>query len=54
MKKEYRIYLVEKTGKFAIEYIGGNFNGLVEFYAYEINDPQTYIREGYTKHKDSL
>ena len=54
MKREYKIYLVKETGKFAIEYIGGNFNSLVEFYAYEINNPQTYIREGYTKHVDSL
>lgn len=25
-----------------------------EFYAYDLNKPQTEIREGYTKHKDSL
>jgi hypothetical protein len=54
MKKEYKIYLVEATGKFAIKYFGGNFNELVEFYAYDLNAPETYIREGYTKHVDSL
>jgi hypothetical protein len=54
MKKEYKIFLVEKTGKFGIEYFGGNFNGLVEFYAYDLTEPQTDIRVGYVKHIESL
>ena len=51
-------YIVTIEGKeitkYKITYIGGEFDGLSEFYAIDLNEPQTAIRFGYTKHKDSL
>jgi hypothetical protein len=40
--------------KYKISYFGGEFDGLSEFYAIDLNEPQTNIRFGYTKHPDSL
>lgn len=44
----------KQIDKYNVYYVGGDFNGFKEFYAYELDKPQTKIREGYTKHKDSL
>lgn len=56
MKKEYIIQQYEAANqiKFSITYIGGEFDGLKEFYAYDLNEPQTEIRQGYTQHPESL
>lgn len=40
--------------KYSITYIGGEFDGLKEFYATDLNEPLTLVRFGYTKHPDSL
>ena len=52
----YKIEKYESANKikYKITYIGGEFDGLSEFYAIDLNEPQTAIRFGYTKHKDSL
>jgi hypothetical protein len=42
---EYEIKL--EAGKYNIYYYGGEFDGLKEFYAYELTEPQTIIRYGY-------
>lgn len=42
---EYEIKL--ENGKYNIYYYGGDFNGLIEFYAYDLNNPLTIIRYGY-------
>ena len=44
---------VTKT-KYKITYEGGEFNGVSEYYADDLNEPKTLIRYGYTKHPDSL
>lgn len=61
MKREYIISsydatLEDKTTevRYKIKYFGGNFDGLEEFYGIDLENPQTEIRIGYTKHKDSL
>lgn len=40
--------------KYSIAYIGGEFDGLKEFYATDLNEPLTLVRFGYTKHPESL
>lgn len=44
----------KEISKYNIYYVGGDWDGQKEFYAYELDKPQTKIREGYTKHPDSL
>jgi len=51
--KEYLIKL-ESTGKYNIYYYINGVEDTREFYAYDLNEPLTEIRVGYTKHKDSL
>jgi hypothetical protein len=34
-------------GKYNIYYYGGDYDGLKEFYAYNLNEPQTLIKYGY-------
>ena len=53
MKKEYLIKK-EDSGKYNIYYYENNVEVLIEFYAYNLLEPITEIRQGYTKHKDSL
>lgn len=55
MVKEYEIksYIVtlennEIVTKYSIEYFGGEFNGLKEFYGLSLNNPQTEIKIGYS------
>ena len=40
--------------KLFITYYGGKFDGLKEYYGRPKQAAETEIREGYTKHKDSL
>lgn len=47
-------YEAAKQIKYSITYIGGDFDGLKEFYATDLNEPKTIIRFGYTKHPESL
>ena len=42
------------TGKYIITYKGGEYDGLIEFYADDLSNPITVIRYGYTKGIDSL
>lgn len=36
-----------ENGKYNIYYYNGEFDGLKEFYAYDLSNPQTIIRYGY-------
>lgn len=40
--------------KYFIYYFGGEYGGLKEFYAEDLSNPQGNIRQGYTKHPESL
>jgi hypothetical protein len=40
-----------ENDKYNIYYIGGEYDGLKEFYAYDLSDPQTIIRYGYKEKK---
>lgn len=40
--------------KLFVEYQGGKADKLVEFYGLTLTQPQSEIREGYSKHPDSL
>lgn len=42
------------TGKYIVTYIGGEYDGLIEFYADDLNNPVTVIRYGYTKDINSI
>lgn len=53
MKKEYLIKL-EKTGKYNIYYFINGVEDSVEYYGRSLELPQLEIKQGYTKHKDSL
>lgn len=58
MKKEYKIVYIEKTNKYHILYFENGEPAInvtsEEFYAYNLDEPLCDIRQGYTKHKDSL
>jgi len=56
-KITYEIVKHPKLGdlpKYFIYYYGGDFHGVREFFALDLNKPQNEIKQGYTKHKDSL
>lgn len=36
-----------ENNKYNIYYYGGEYDGLKEFYAYDLNNPQTIIKYGY-------
>lgn len=44
----------KKKLKYFIEYFGGEFHGLKEFYGLSLEQPETEIRNGYSKHVDIL
>jgi hypothetical protein len=49
MNLYYEIKL--ENGKYNIYYFGGEYDGLKEFYAYDLSNPQTLIRYGYKEKK---